>query len=339
MASFRKILIIVSLLILLLLLSAYAGFLGPYEQPVRKHRNKESFQSNGNGMTVLFPDYDPAAELKMARSLTDSFDAPVIFHCYWDGELNEKHLVSLKSCYYFNVLGKTYGSSIILWMPKIGSGAVYDEASKYCEIRVFDFNAEAEGTVMAGHDYSHVNTNPSFFSDVVRYTLLYKYGGCWFDLDVFFLRSLDPIFSRYTDEIIVYQWDNQNHPNGAVFISLNPESERLKSDILYIAERNRGWGFQEAGLTFDLPMDYLVLPCSWFDPWWRTDNPYDGAHFNDFFKKTNETYTFESFCEGAFTFHWHNQWGKEIEPESPFAQLSAIMDAGLAAGAVRAIST
>ena len=98
------------------------------------------------------------------------------------------------------------------------------------------------------------NRELSFYSDVVRYLLLHNYGGTWFDLDCFILRSFDPIFSNFENEICVYQWENQNYPNGAIFVSLEPRSEKMRKNIEFIIQRNRGWGFQEAGLTYDLPL-------------------------------------------------------------------------------------
>ena len=40
----------------------------------------------------------------------------------------------------------------------------------------------------------------------------------------------------------------------------------MKKNIDFIIKRNRGWGFQEASLTYNLPLDILVLPCSWISP-------------------------------------------------------------------------
>ena len=76
----------------------------------------------------------------------------------------------------------------------------------------------------------YYNKSLSFYSDVVRYLLLYNYGGVWFDLDCFILRNFDPIFSNFENEICVYQWENQYYPNGAIYISLEPNS--LKMNLL-----------------------------------------------------------------------------------------------------------
>ena len=57
-------------------------------------------------------DYDET--IKLANKLTGEYDKSVIFHCYWNGNLNEKHLYSVLSCYYFNVLNRKH--KIILWL-------------------------------------------------------------------------------------------------------------------------------------------------------------------------------------------------------------------------------
>ena len=182
---------------------------------------------------------------------------------------------------------------------------------------------EEKNTFLENLDYN-INYSLSFYSDTVRYLLLYKYGGCWFDLDIFFLRNFDPIFYRFESEICVYTWENQNYPNGAIFISIIPENPKLKNAIKFIINRNKGWGFQEANLTFDLPLDMFVLPCSWFDPSW-IDNPYN-LKFTDFFKNSDILYTFDNFFNGSFCYHWHNQWNDPIDKNSIVYQLDKLLD-------------
>ena len=42
-------------------------------------------------------DYDKTIEL--AKKLTGNYEKSVIFHSYWNGNLNKKHLYSVLSCY------------------------------------------------------------------------------------------------------------------------------------------------------------------------------------------------------------------------------------------------
>ena len=52
--------------------------------------------------------------INIAIKLKGEYNKSVIFHCYWNGQLNEKHLYSILSCYYFNVYNNKH--KIILWL-------------------------------------------------------------------------------------------------------------------------------------------------------------------------------------------------------------------------------
>lgn len=264
-------------------------------------------------------DYDETIQL--AKNINQTYDKLVIFHCYWNGALNEKHLYSIQSCKYFNPRHK-----IILWLEHDNIPNQYnDEIKKYCQIQFFSLADEKKGIL---EDYNFNSSSGSgsltFYSDIVRSLLLYNYGGCWFDLDIFFLRSFDPIFFNYEDEICLYQWENQNYPNNAIYISLEPKSIKMKQVIEFIRNRNLGFGFQQAKLTYDLPLDMLVLPCSWFNGDW-IDNPYN-IGTEKFFEYTDKKYDFTNFFNGAFCYHWHNKWNKQIQENSIINQLISIIN-------------
>jgi len=256
--------------------------------------------------------------IKLSTNLDGTYNKPVIFHCYWNGNLNEKHLYSVLSCYYFNILNNKH--KIILWLENNIPNNINEEIIKYCEIKQFLPENEKEEFL---RDYNYNSRSITFYSDFIRVLLLYKYGGCWFDLDCFFLRCFDPIFKNFRDEVCLYQWENQNYPNNAIFISLQPKSDKMKNNIEFIINRNMGWGFQQAKLTYNLPLDMLVLPCSWFDSDFIT-NPYNIGTIN-FFKHTDKEYDFGNFYEGAFCYHWHNKWNMKIEENSIINQLVLII--------------
>jgi hypothetical protein len=88
----------------------------------------------------------------------------------------------------------------------------------------------------------------------------------------------------------------------------------------FISNRKFGWGFQRAGLTYDLDLDYLVLPCAWFDGAWIV-NPYN----QNIFVSCAKEYNYDNFFAGAFCFHWHNQWDKKKEDTSVLRQLTNII--------------
>lgn len=275
-------------------------------------------------MKLLIDITDYTETINLAITLKGEYRKPVIFHCYWNGILNEKHLYSILSCYYFNVYKNKH--KIILWLENNTPNEYNSEISKFAEIKYFSLENEKTNTCFIKNNF-YYNKSLSYYSDVVRYLLLYNYGGVWFDLDCFILRNFDPIFSNFENEICVYQWENQYYPNGAIYISLEPNSLKMKKNIEFIIERNSGWGFQEAQLTYDLPLDILVLPCSWFDADWIS-NPYNiGA--DNFFKNTNTQYNFDNFFSGSFCYHWHNRWNNDIDNNSIIIKLVKIIQNNL----------
>ena len=278
-------------------------------------------------MKLLTKTTDYYETIKLANKLTGEYDKSVIFHCYWYGNLNEKHLYSILSCYYFNVLNRKH--KIILWLENNTPNDINKEISKYCEIKQFSIDNEVVNTYLENKKITYVGGSAGGLSEKAnfyRMVLLYNYGGCWFDLDCFFLRSFDPIFKNYEKELCIYQWEKQNYPNNAILISLQPKCVKMKNNINFIINRNKGWGFKRAGLTYDSQLDMLVLPCSWFDSAW-IENPIfiKKEQFNNFFKESNKQYTFDNYFKGAYCYHWHNQWNMTIQENSIIKQLVQII--------------
>lgn len=271
-------------------------------------------------MKLLTPETEYVKTISLALDLNEPYDKSVTFHCFWSGPLNEKHLYSILSCYYFNVHQNKH--NIILWLEKNIPNQYNEEIEKYVEIKYFSFLNEIINAGFLTYPF-YYNKSLSFYSDIVRYLLLYNYGGVWFDLDCFILRCFDPLFYHYGKEIGVYQWENQNYPNGAIYLSLEAKDIRMKKNMEYILQKNRGWGFQEACLTYDSPIDMLVLPCSWFDSEWV--RPPGSISRNDFFENSQLVYDFDLFFKGSFCYHWHNNWNKPIEPNSVLIQLINII--------------
>ncbi len=271
-------------------------------------------------MKLLVNETDYAKTINLALNLKGEYSESVIFHCYWNGDLNEKHLYSILSCYYFNVHKNKH--KIILWLENNTPNEHYKEIEKYAEIRYFSLSNEKANTKFI-ENYNCNFCGITDYSDFVRCLLLYNYGGIWFDLDCFILRNFDPIFLKFENEICLYQWENQKYPNNAIFMSLKVKSEKMKKNIEFIINRKRGWGFQRAKLTYDLPLDILVLPCSWFDASWIR-NGYN-ISFDSFFEDTNKKYDFDNFFNGSFCYHWHNRWNKKIHDNSIILQLVKII--------------
>jgi hypothetical protein len=271
-------------------------------------------------MKLLTTEVNYESTIKLAN-ISEDYNKPVIFHCYWFGVLNEKHLISIKSCYYFNIYNNK-NHKIILWVERTNTNLYYEEIKKYAEIKNFLLHNEKKESFLENYNYNFGGI--IYYADFIRTLLLYNYGGLWFDLDCIFLRSFEPIFYNYGNEICVYQWEYQNYANNAIYISLEKKSEKMKKNIEFIINRNRGWGFAVAKLTYDLPLDMLVLPCSWFDGDW-VENTYN-IGWDMIFKNTDKIYNFNNFFKGSFCYHWHNRWNIEIHSNSIIKQLSNIID-------------
>ena len=163
---------------------------------------------------------------------------------------------SINSADFINNFNKNH--RIILWLENNVSTEINELISKYCEIRYFSLEDEIKNTNFIVKEF-YYNESISFYSDVVRYLLLYNYGGCWFDLDCFFLRSFDPIFKNYEKEICVYTWDYRIILMEPYLFHWNPKSDKMKNVINFIIDQGNGWGFQEANIHYDLPLDMVVL--------------------------------------------------------------------------------
>lgn len=265
-------------------------------------------------MRWFIPTTNYTETIQHALELKGEYNKSVLFHCYWNGNLNEKHLYSILSCYFFNVHHNKH--KLVLWVENNTPNQYNDEISKYADIKPFSLSEEKKETKFL-EAYDVAFDNILFYSDFVRSLLLYNYGGVWFDLDCLFTRNFDPLFCHFEHEICLYEWGHKNYPNNAIYMSLHRKSEKMKQNMEYIVQRNLGWSFFE--VTYDLPLDILVLPCSWFDADW-IQNPYNIGWVN-FFKNTEIQYSFETFFKGSFCYHWHNQWDEQIEENSIFMQL------------------
>jgi hypothetical protein len=101
----------------------------------------------------------------------------------------------------------------------IEHAALATELRRYVQVRVFDMSSMRVNTPLedvTAAEAAKFNADPSFYSDQVRMLLLLHFGGVWFDLDVMWLRPIDSLLLHHGDEVIVYRWQEQDHPNGAV---------------------------------------------------------------------------------------------------------------------------
>jgi len=256
--------------------------------------------------------------LDTALALEDKvYSQELIFHAYWTGELSEQHLISVTTCWYFNIKGRK-NRKIVLWIQNCPDNVWKEKISEFVELREYDYEVEVVGTPFENKEFYAID-RPAYFSDVIRYNLLYKYGGLWFDLDNFFLRNLDPVLANFSDKPFLYRWSDQNYPNGAVYYSPASENSEIEKIIHIFLEKNIGFGFNETKVGFDTEVDLTVLPCAWFDPAWIENEIIND--FSQFFYRNKKNYDLSSFFKGAFVYHWHNRWNFPIKKGSIISDL------------------
>lgn len=261
---------------------------------------------------ILHPLLDASLEeqLRDIDSHSGSFAGPVSYHCYWNGDIGWPQLASLASCYRRCVEGTD--SKIVLWTVGIEDSPGLEAASRFCEIRIFS-EGVARGTVLEGWDPNRLGI-PSFYSDYVRYAALLSEGGMWFDLDVMFYRSMEPLMAAYP--AFVHSWGRCRYPNGAVYWAGDRKPvEDMASLLMEHGGRHMGFqdsfserGDRQALLEYGAKADLHVLPCGWFDPDWISGDPH-----RSFFEE-GRPHQDRGYC-----YHWHgNSVAANLREGSPF---------------------
>lgn len=199
------------------------------------------------------------------------------------------------------------------------------------------------------------------YSDAVRFLVLYRYGGIYFDADVLMLRGLEPFGSMD----FIYEWSFlHNRPNTAV--TGLQKGSHLALDVIERA-LNRSIGTKDGRLNFDvqaftqhfhphnvfkgvaadLLQSLRTLPCAVFDPLWVTaDSLLVGKYPSNNITQLHNLRTFkEAFqhpapylqlpqditdiFQGAFAYHWHNNWHAPLVGTSVMGQLATAYTAFL----------
>jgi FkbM family methyltransferase len=159
-------------------------------------------------------------------------------------------------------------------------------------------------------------------SDLIRFLVLYAYGGIYVDMDTVFLRDLAP----FQQEGFVHMWEHQKYPNTAIMglprgspiVPRVIAKKGCNADAFYPTRL-----FENLGCP-DGPCEGLrAFPCTLFDPfsgWDPGNEPYERFYWHslmhDFFSKPMPNVKVGELYPGAFTFHWHNRWDREIAPKS-----------------------
>ncbi|CAG8476712.1 6799_t:CDS:1 [Acaulospora morrowiae] len=277
---------------------------------------------------------------------------PMLFHVFWRGPISDKLALMMKSFLFSQPLEC---STLYVWLDSNN----YTDPRKSSHLRLlqrfipihikFKFwnTREQLSSIKLFADWKNIyhRRAPVSFSDMVRFVVLYKYGGIYIDADVLLLRDMRPLY--YANFEFSYRWSFTSQYNTAVLRLRrhSPTSKRIISQ----ATRNK-MNFHPLRIrkylktnknykTKEINKQLYMLPVGLFDPLWLKNDGKQIGHalipnltqIHDFFnpkfvlgelKSNNYTESpldvrkVEGFFPGAFAYHWHNNWNVPIHPNS-----------------------
>jgi hypothetical protein len=264
-----------------------------------------------------------------------------MFHCGWFGEFGAKGSLSLKS---FLATQDLQRVQLTLWLEQHTSYSGY-ENNIYLKpllpkivVRSFDAHREARDTPLAGSPLLD-ETKTIAWADVFRILVLYKHGGCYFDLDMLFLRDFLELAAVLPQPEFCYQWSAQRHGNSAI-LKLERGSEAVLRTVETAAKR-KSCHPRTLFQMDDTELNLLMLPGPFFDPVWLLRDGKDQSRpspfstFSDFFmplgpEALRKKFTaMADFWESCFCYHWHNQWGAPETGDSLAGYWNRLVDRAL----------
>jgi hypothetical protein len=156
--------------------------------------------------------------------------------------------------------------------------------------------------------------------DLFRILVLHNYGGVYVDMDVVLLRNLGALLDRE----FIYQWEDYDGVYNGALMHLNRTgrfASELIRGVLNLKPGSFSWGRDNLGRAVALGCPIAIFPAAFFDTDWQAEEQFVA------FKKTGSS---ANLHEGAFAWHWHNQWDAPIEDGSKFEVLERAIDRRLA---------
>jgi hypothetical protein len=273
----------------------------------------------------LYHDWRKA--IAFCRTLPDvSPGDPVTFHMYWRERagawwptvrpFGRKQALPIKAFLATQDLAKC---SLVLWSDgDLSRNEWLRPFLDRIDLRVYDVAREVRGTPLEGHPgiYNQRDRRVYRDGDLFRILVLHNYGGVYADMDTVLLRSL----GVFLDQEFVYQWDTYDDLYAPALMRLwkgSAFAQELVRGILEIPPGKYNWGRENVKRAIHRGRTISVFPSPFFNTEWQADPD---------FKPFESTPASANLYEGAFAWHWHNQWDAEIEPGSKFHRLETIMD-------------
>ncbi len=267
--------------------------------------------------------------LAVAKALkNEKISEEIIIHFYWrvPKEFGRKQILPIISTI---VTQTQLKPKIWLWSNvDLKTNEYIKPLLPYIELKIWDPVDEIKTTEFATSGIINSQLDDTLCwlgSDLFRLLCLYKYGGIFMDMDMVLLRDLSPL----VENEFLYQWANSGSKASKTALMINGAIMRLKKHsklarefleqliITPVVPDSSCWGRQVYEEVRKKNQNWLVLPCAWFNTEWGLGLK---GTFPGFKKKW-----FVNMYNGAFSWHWHNQWDAKIEKGSKFERIERKM--------------
>jgi len=286
--------------------------------------------------------FDYRKGLDLLRGLNEEdYNYPeetTLFHVYTEVR-TPKELLAIKAYLATQNLTKT---KLIVWSDyDISDQENIQPYKNFVDFRVYDPRELAKGTPLEGVE-SHFTTggdhNHWMSSGVMRFLVLYKFGGIYFDMDMVLLRDLKPILGQN----FAYQWGSSTdfakarrleedcHGPCAAMLGAVKGSKFIEDCMwqLIITPPSGGTCYDEDMLGYVYATNpFTVFPSTFFNTEWLiskvSSEERDKVKLGWFENKLEDpAYLFLE----AFAWHWHNSSNKNkvVQPGSKFDMLRDI---------------
>jgi len=262
------------------------------------------------------------------------------FHLYTEVK-TDKELLAVTSYLATQNLDKT---KLIVWSDyDITDQANIQPYKDFVDFRVYNPRELAKGTPLEGME-SHLNPggdqNHWMSSGIMRFLVLYKFGGVYFDMDMVLLDDFKPILGQdfayqwggSTDFSKERRWEPDCHGPCAAMLGAVKGSQYIKDcmEQLIKTPATGGTCYDEDMLGYVYAMrPFTVFPSPFFNTEWlmsKTDKPLSEEVESSWFSKPLKDET-NLFLE-AFAWHWHNSSNKskDVVEGSKFDLLRKLTD-------------
>jgi len=291
--------------------------------------------------------FDYRKGLNFLRGLNeDDYDYPeeiTFFHVYTEVRTS-KELLAIKAYLATQDLTKT---KLIVWSDyDISDQGNIQPYKNFVDFRVYDPRELAKGTPLEGVE-SHLKTggdhNHWMSSGIMRFLVLYKFGGIYYDMDMVLLRDFKPILGQdfayqwgsSTDFAKARRWEEDCHGPCAALLGAVKGSKFIEDCMrqLVATPPSGGTCYDEDMLGYVYAKNpFTVFPSTFFNTEWLMSKvskekaqEADNAMFG---KKMTDP---DGLFVGAFAWHWHNSSNKHkhVVEGSKFDVLDKLTDAKL----------